>query len=97
MSELQPGMLALVIGCTKFPTDVGKIVKLDRFLNAGDATPDNGYATKDLWLAIGENLHRVQEGNLVADDYGLSMSKHLLPIKPEADPLEIKVNQELHA
>ena len=97
MSELQPGMLALVTGCSKYPVDIGKVVTLDRFLNKGDHTPDNGYAVKDLWMATGENLHRVRDGNLAKSDFGLYLSSHLLPIKPEADPLDVTHKEELHA
>jgi len=90
-------MLALVTGCTKTPVDVGKIVTLDKFLRRGEHTPDSGYAIIDLWLARGENLHRVREGNIVSADYGLYRSNHLLPIKPESDPLNVTHKEELHA
>lgn len=97
MSELQAGMLALVVGCTKYDIDVGKIVKLDRYLRAGEHTPCNGCLTKDLWLATGENLHRIMGGKIVQADYGLYMTENLLPIKPEADPLDATHKEELHA
>ena len=97
MSELQAGMLAFVVGCTKYDVDIGKIVKLDRHLRAGEGTPDNGYATKDLWLATGENLHRVRDGNIISADYGLYMAEHLLPIKPESELLDVTHKEELHA
>lgn len=97
MNEFQPGMLALVIGCTKDAIDVGKIVTLERFLLEGDTTPDGGWAMSDLWLATGNNLHRFKEGSTVCGDYGLYRSKNLLPIRPLSDPLHEKQQQELHA
>lgn len=97
MSELQPGMLALVIGCTSNPIDVGKIVTLDSFLEEGCATPDGGYTKRALWLANGDGLHRMVDGSLVSSKYGLYKAKNLLPIKPEADPLDVTHKEELHA
>lgn len=72
MSELQPGMLALVVGYTMHPVHLGKIVKV---------------------LSIEGECAKVDG----AQPQNYAMLQHLLPIKPEADPLEIKVNQELHA
>jgi hypothetical protein len=72
MSELQPGMLALVIGYTMFPMHLGKIVKVVSI--EGEAAKVTGAEPQE---------------------YGLL--KHLLPIKPEADPLDVTHKEELHA
>lgn len=97
MSELQAGMLALVMGCTSNPIDVGKIVRLDSFLEEGDATPDGGYTNRALWLATGDGLHRMVDGSLVMSKYGLYRTKHLIPVRPEQDPLDVTNKEELHA
>jgi len=97
MSELQVGGLALVIGCTSNPIDVGKIVQLDSFLEEGDETPDGGFTKRALWLATGDVLHRMVDGYLVTSKYGLYQTKNLIPIRPEQDPLDVTHKEELHA
>lgn len=97
MSEFKPGMLALVIGCTKNPIDIGKIVRIDSFLNKGDETLDGGFSNRDLWLATGDGLHRMVDGNLVSSKYGLYQAKNLIPVRPQQDPLDVTHKEELHA
>lgn len=73
MSELQPGMLALVIGTTGYrPETVGMIIEII------DVTSEAG-----IWMNGAEMLRTAK--------------KHLLPIRPEADPIHEKQQQELHA
>lgn len=86
MSELQPGMLALVIGAQYCQENIGKMVEIAEV--QGDEVKVKG-----------EGLIGYLEffDTKVNSEYFWSLAKHLLPIKPEADPLEIKVNQELHA
>lgn len=78
MSELQPGMLALVIGYVRLPESVGKIVTLV----AEDLI---GIGNERCWFVSG------------LDDAILVRTKHLLPINPEADPLDVTHKEELHA
>ena len=91
MSELQPGMLALVIGCRKDPKLIGMIIEIDEAIETRFPLPDKqsawdrqGYAHGD-WVC-----------NHGSDQFVIA-TQHLTPIKPEADPLEIKQTQELHA
>lgn len=96
MSELQPGMLALVIGCRNIDVNVGKIVKLERFAAVGQigvCEPVN----RDVWVVSGEGVGYTVRGGIVVGNKGLCQSKHLLPIRPEQDPLHEKQQQELHA
>lgn len=72
MSELQPGMLVLVIGCLYNPHHIGKIV------NVVSVEDDTATVTG-------------------AEPQYLALLKHLLPTKPEADLLDQKQQQELHA
>lgn len=72
MSELQPGMLALVVGYTSFPVHLGKIVKV---------------------ISLHGDMAKVSG----AEPQEFGLIKHLKPIKPEADPLGQKQQQELHA
>ena len=73
MSELKPGMLALIVGTTgNKPETVGMLIEIESI-----------FSIVASWTLDGERM--------------FTMLEHLLPIKPEADPLEIKVNQELHA
>lgn len=80
MSELKPGMLALIIGAYKFPENIGRVVML------GDRAPahwideyGDGFLTEDL------------EGSPWV------LSKHLLPLPPLSDPLDVTHKEELHA
>lgn len=72
MSELKPGMLALVIGCQYHPRHIGKIVNVVSV--EGDTAKVTGCEPQEYALL-----------------------KYLLPIKPDADPLDQKQKQELHA
>ena len=96
MNELQPGMLALVIGYRNVAQNLGKIVTLERFVKKGQRAIE-GNASKDLWVITGDGVGYTFGGNVIIGSKGLSESKHLMPIRPEADPLEQKQQQELHA
>ena len=72
MSELQAGMLALVVGYTTFPVHLGKIVKV---------------------ISLHGEMAKVSG----AEPQELGLIKHLRPIKPEADPLDVTHKEELHA
>lgn len=72
MSELQPGMLALVIGCQYHPHHTGKIVNVVSV--EGDTVTVTGCEPQEYALL-----------------------KHPLPIKPEADPLDVTHKEELNA
>lgn len=72
MSELQAGMLALVIGCLYNPHHIGKIVSV---------------------VSIEDDRATVTG----AEPQEYALLKHLLPIRPESDPLHEKQQQELHA
>lgn len=80
MSELQAGMLALVIGACHRPENIGKIVKIVK--EAGE-------------IEISVFGHGFVVEGLGNADWALT--KHLLPIKPEADPLDVTNKEELHA
>ena len=96
MSELQPGMLALVTGYKNVAQNLGKIVTLDKFVSAGEIAI-HGPVRRDLWVISGNGVGYTFGGNIIIGSIGLSEARHLMPIKPEADPLEIKQHQELHA
>jgi hypothetical protein len=96
MNELQPGMLALVIGCRNVEINVGKIVTLERFVPSGQIAFD-GPTARDLWVIGGEGIGYTVGRRVIVGNQGLSQAKYLLPIKPEADPLHEKQQQELHA
>ena len=80
MSELQPGMLALVIGCYKNPEHIGKIVTIV------SEAPEKA-------------IEKYGHGFIIkgVEPQKWALSKHLKPIRPEADPLDQKQQQELHA
>lgn len=99
MSDLQPGMLALVIGCRKNPSNIGKIVELVAFLETGEVHDGEMFGGPNAsWKVKGEGL---TGANLRGDTFPSHITyvqpSHLIPIKPEADPLHEKQQQELHA
>lgn len=101
MSELQPGMLALIIR-DEICENLGKMVAVDRFVRNGDDLPDQTTSIGDGWLVIGEGLlsEIVEDGisiGLVADNCAVFEASALLPIKPETDPLDVTHKEELHA
>lgn len=100
MSELQPGMLALVIGYRYEPVNVGKIVTLDRVFNNGDQGPTGRTyeGGSGAWMVRGDNLKcRTVDGIWHESEHAYVSPQHLLPIRPEQDPLHEKQQQELHA
>lgn len=96
MSELQPGMLALVIGFNKVCQNLGKIVELSHFVNKGELAIA-GPGKKDFWVIKGEGVGYTVGGEIIIGSVGLAEPKHLLPIRPQSDPLDQKQQQELHA
>ena len=97
MSELQPGMLALVVNADKCLDNIGKIVQLSHFVKKGDATPKR-IAGVDCWVAYGDDLFtNARLDGLQKPGYGIFKPSDLLPIKPEADQLDVTHKEELHA
>lgn len=86
MSELQAGMLALVVGLSR-DTEYNGIMVILKY----QVTPDNI-----------EDFHDVEIGDWVVehqgeDIFGTFMPKNLIPIRPEQDPLDVTHKEELHA
>lgn len=94
-TELKPGMMALVIGSK----NEGKIVTLIE--NALNGHRANKYSTfsgsDDGWFVVGGDLFAICNGIEVLRDFSYIRSKHLMPIKPQADPLHIKEEQHASA
>lgn len=86
MSELQPGMLALVLKSQLMPECVGSIVICEekRFINDGEWS-DSGIPS---WLI---------SGNSYMPDGAGCYEHHLLPLPPLSDPLDVTHKEELHA
>lgn len=99
MSELQPGMLALVVGCRKNPANIGKIVELIKFMRPGDVHDSRRFAGPvAAWKIKSVNLvHLSISGEEIYSDTSYAEARHLLPVRPQADPLDQKQQQELHA
>lgn len=98
MSELQPDMLALVIGFKNFPDNLGKTVTTVRYAKTGDAGYGMAiYTGEGAWMVKGDGLALNSGGKKVICDYAFIKPKHLLPIPPLADPLDVTRKEELHA
>jgi hypothetical protein len=93
MSELQAGMLAMIINSVN-PENLGRIVQLVRRVTPGGVEPEIpwGIAHVDGWLIEGGLYIQGKER-----DFGTAPDKNLMPIKPEADPLDVTHKEELHA
>lgn len=93
MSELQAGMLAMVIKSVN-PENLGRIVRLVRRVSPGGKEPEIpwGVTRLDGWLVEGRLYIQGAER-----DFGTAPDRHLLQIKPEADPLDVTNKEELHA
>lgn len=88
MSELQAGMLALVISANHCHENIGKIFEIREIDNV-DSTA----------LIVSDDVMGIDVDTMVKGFYGhiwASLS-NLLPIKPEADPLDVTHKEELHA
>lgn len=98
MSELQPGMLALVIGYSQNPDNLGKIVTAERKVFMGDETPSGAkFALDEAWMVTGSGLSITRGNTRHESDYCYIDERNLMPIKPEADPLDVTNKEELHA
>jgi hypothetical protein len=94
MSELQVGMLALVISAYN-PENIGSIVETIRLVTKGEPLPEMGeHQTASIsgWLISG-NI-KTTGGHI---GLGVSKPEWLMPIKPESDPLDVTHKEELHA
>lgn len=98
MSELQAGMLALVVGAERCQPNIGKIVTLSHFLKTDERAPNGLMVSKDCWVIIGDGLViHSNAGGYSDSDFGIASSRFLMPVKPEADPLDVTHKEELHA
>lgn len=103
-TELKPGMMALVIGGTNYFNNVGKTVELVKFIQETERHSGGSKVMFACWEIKGKNLYsRMVNGITGATvsehhgDSGVAISKHLMPIKPEADPLHTKEEQHASA
>lgn len=90
--KLEPGMMCLVIGFRSSPVNLGKIVTLSEHVLEGSLNPSGNKYKVSGWLCYGEGLVSVASGGReVCGKRGLFASKHLMPIRPEEDPLEMSM------
>lgn len=96
--KLEPGIKALIIGYRHSPENLGKVVTLVKFLRKGEISPNKRPVAGDLWHVEGENLFQVVKGTFTGKfekptgghSFTFVPPKHLLPIRPEEDPLDAK-------
>lgn len=93
--QLDVGVEALIIGYRFSKHDVGKVVKLVRYLTKDSAWND-GFVDRDYWVVSGSDLMHYDDGCPVYGDEGIVQPKYLMPIRPEADPLEITQALEMN-
>lgn len=92
MGEIKPGVLAMVVGCYNDPSDIGKIVHVERLSLRGEKSPDGGEFGDDQgWLCTGDNIKSYP---FEFAGWCYYATQHLMPINPSADPLEQTQEQE---
>jgi len=99
MSELQPGMLAMIVGYSRTPVNMGKLVTLNRVVSKGDRQDGAVYdGNEKAWLVEGEGVIATNTSG-VEYEFGFTYvnARHLLPLPPLADPLDVTHKEELHA
>lgn len=103
-TELKPGMMALVIGGTTHFNNVGKTVELVKFIQETERDSGGSKVRFACWEIKGKNLYSRMVHSITGvtvsehhGDNGVALSKHLMPIKPEADPLHVKEEQHANA
>jgi len=99
MSELQVGMLAMIVGYSRTPVNMGKVVTLNRVVSKGDKHEGAIYDSDERsWLVEGDGVIAT---SVLGDEYEFGFTyvcdKYLLPLPPLADPLEVTHKEELHA
>ena len=99
MSELQPGMLAMIVGCATTPVNIGKIVTLAKFISPGEMHKTSIYSGDGpCWVVEGDGIIATSiSGAEYNFGYSFVKRQYLMPIKPEADPLDVTNKEELHA
>lgn len=101
MSELQAGMLAMIIGAKHGTENIGKVVTIESFHKEGDSY-HGGVFKSDLFMVSGSGLVAVfirDSGEILKQEGSIAFcsGKYLLPIKPLSDPLDVTNKEELHA
>ena len=103
-TELKPGMMALVIGGTTHFNNVGKTVELVKFIQEEERDSGGSKVRFACWEIKGKNLYSRMVHSITGvtvsehhGDNGVAISKHLMPIKPQSDPLHTKEEQEVKA
>lgn len=91
--ELVPGGLAIVTGCKKDPSNVGKIVTTERKAASGEVVGGYTYIGDGGWFCTGEGLVVLRGGRPVVTGHSYIDDSHLMPINPEADPLALEEDQ----
>lgn len=92
MSQFKPGDLALVIA-SKSGLNLGKTVKLDRFVTKGEEIPMDGwtlFCTCDSWLVTGDLLAKLKSGSLVETTQHGFREKCLMPLQGNFQPEQQK-------
>ena len=98
--DLQPGILALIIGGVHTAQNTGKIVTLLRFVRTDEMIEEFGVkAADDLWIISGEDLvvcHNVLGHNrYFTHNIGAAGARFLMPIRPEEDDTVHESEKEL--
>lgn len=87
MSELQPGMLALVLRSSMMPESVGTIVTCEQKVFINDYGQIDVSGTPSWTVSGNDNI----------PDGAACFARNLMPLPPLRDPLFQKQQQELHA
>ena len=94
--ELVPGGLAMVIGCMVDQSNIGMIVVTESQVEHGSTYDGYMYnGPSGAWLCTADGLYVLRGGEPVRAGYAYIDAEHLMPINPEADPLETTQERDL--
>lgn len=100
-AELKPGMMAMVIGSYACTKNIGRLVTLELFIkpNSSEFFVDGIFETEEepMWVVSAEDIQRNTAGGIIISNLGAHVEKHLMPIKPQSDPLHTKEEQHASA
>ncbi|MGP6313973.1 hypothetical protein [Pseudomonas aeruginosa] len=98
MSKLKAGDLALVIGCERDDSNVGKVVELCAYLDTSEsaffagslwANDESGPA----WIFAGEGLISMTESGPKRDTHSMADERHLMPLRGDFQPEQQKAKE----
>lgn len=93
--QFKPGDLALIVGAFSVPQNIGKACELVQFVQAGQTytAPDGQvyqHCDRACWVTSAADLSANIEGAPIMVGWGLSVPEHLMPLKGDEQPAQVR-------